>query len=171
MHDLWTFDLSHIHQVESRCAKHEAHATLTREKWLMGQGYRCIYHVNVLSICSFSEANIGALAPRHRTTIAVEDPEKEATTLSPRQRQNHSESPKPDFIHCSSVSKQVWIGRNRETLGHYHDRGFLEQGTSRDRLSQFPKLRIVPSNRRQLKHLSNPIFVICLRRISRQRNR
>ena len=62
-----------------------------------------------------------------RSTIAVGDSEKEATTLFPSQRQSHSEFPKPDFINCSSFSKQVWIGRNRETLGHYHDRGFLEQ--------------------------------------------
>ena len=66
---------------------------------------------------------------KDRNTIAVEDPEKVRTTLFPPQRQSYSESPKPDFIHCSSVIKQVRTGRNREALNHYHDRGFLEQSS------------------------------------------
>jgi len=65
-----------------------------------------------------------------RNTIAVGDSEKEATTLFPPQRQSHSESPKPDFFHRSSVNKQAWTRRNRETLDHYHDRCFLEQAVS-----------------------------------------
>ena len=48
--------------------------------------------------------------------------------------------------------------------------GLISGGPSRDQPSQFPELRIALSNRRQLKHLPNPIIFMCLWRISRQRN-
>ena len=44
-------------------------------------------------------------------------------------------------------------------------------GWSRDQNSQLAHLKMPPSNRRQLKRLSNSIIVICYRRISRQRYR
>jgi hypothetical protein len=116
----------------------------------MGQGYRCIHrlvsHRRSENLLFFLKVTLGLLqqdaeGKMHRTiksssakgkgrnTISVEDSEKEATTLFPPQRQSHSESPKPDFFYRFSVNKQALTRRNRETLDHYHDRGFLEQSS------------------------------------------